>query len=138
MKYFNLTSEIIENAKIKEHIKTYSLRKIDDFFGYGLAFHTEKIMPSLPEHKLVYPFVEAESGSPAEEAGIKYGQRVIAINNLFMNVDLESLESAVAAIEDSYYSRDTTEITVIEPEFWQECLKNPNLAAALVEATTRF
>lgn len=138
MKYFNLSKDIIEKPKIREYVRTYSLRKKEDFFGYGLAFHTEKIIPTLPEHKLVFPLVEAEPDSPADEVGIKYGQRMIAVNNQFMNADLESLEDAVAVIDDSYYSRETTDITVIEPEFWQECMKNPNLAAAIAEATTRF
>lgn len=119
-------------------MKTFSLRKIEEFFGYGIAFHTEKINSSQPEHKIVYPLIEAESGSPAELAGIKNGQRMVAVNLLFMNRDLESLEEAVAAIEDSYYARETTEITVMEAEFWEECMKNPNLAAAVAEVTTRF
>lgn len=138
MSYFNFSNDNIDRPRIKKYLTTYSLKKTDDFDGFGLIFLTEKITPSQPEHKLVFAHLNVDPSSPAELAGIKLGQRLVAVNSLFLNKDLKTLEEAVAAIETSYLTKETTKITVIEPEFWIECLNNPNLAAAIAEITTRF
>jgi len=89
----------------------------------------------LPSHKLVYPLVEIEANSPAEEAGMRNGQRVVAVNGGFVNKDFKILEDVVAAIEDSYYTRNFTDITVIDPELWHDCMENPSYAAELARYT---
>jgi hypothetical protein len=121
----------MENPQLNENLRTYSLYKSEQFFGYGIAFHTEDIAISEPYHKLVYPLIEIESQSPADEAGMRNGQRVVAVNGEFVNRDFKTLEDVVQAIEDSYYSRNFTEITVLEPHFWDEFMENPSLAAQL-------
>ena len=125
--------EAVHNQELSEKLRTYSLYKNQHFFGYGIAFHTENIQPTLAEHKLVYPLVEIESHSPAEDAGMKYGQRVVAVNGEFVNKDFRSLDDVVAAIEDSYYSRNFTDITVLDPHLWNDFMENPHLAASLAQ-----
>ena len=78
----------MENPQLNENIRTCSLYKSEQFFGYGIAFHTEDIAISEPYHKLVYPLIEIESQSPADEAGMRNGQLVVAVNCEFVNRDL--------------------------------------------------
>jgi hypothetical protein len=121
----------MENPQLNESLRTFSLYKSEHFFGYGIAFHTEDIAISEPYHKLVYPLIEIENQSPADEAGMKNGQRVVAVNGEFVNKAFKTLEEVVQAIEDSYYSRNFTEITVLEPNYWDEFMENPSVAAEL-------
>jgi hypothetical protein len=125
---------------LNEQLRTYSLYKSEHFFGYGIAFHTESIQPTLVEHKLVYPLIEIEPNSPASDSGMKYGQRVVAVNGQFVNeAHFRTLEDVVQAIEDSYYSRNFTDITVLDEKLWTEFMENPHLAAQLASqlATTK-
>ncbi len=119
------------NPAMAEKAKTCKLYNSEHFFGYGIAFHTEDISISKPDHKLVYPLIEIEANSPAEEAGLQNYQRVIAVNGKYVNKDFGSLEDVVQSIEDSYYSRNNTEITVIDSELWDSLMENPQLAASL-------
>ncbi len=96
----------IENPEFNKQVHTYNLYKEQDFFGYGIAFHTEDISISKPEHRLVYPLIEIEDNSPAAKSGMKNYQRVVAVNGEFVNKDFRTLEDVVQSIEDSYYSRD--------------------------------
>jgi membrane-associated protease RseP (regulator of RpoE activity) len=121
----------MDNPKLEDKLRTYSLYKSQQFFGYGIAFHTESIPATLSTHKLVYPLVEIEGNSPAEEAGMRNGQRVVAVNGEFVNKEFATLEDVVQAIEDSYYTRNFTDITVIDPELWNDCMENPSYAAEL-------
>lgn len=121
----------MDNPQLNEQLRTYSLYKSEQFFGYGIAFHTEDIAISEAYHKLVYPLIEIEPQSPAEEAGMRNGQRVVAVNGEFVNKHFKTLEDVVQAIEDSYYSRNFTEITVLEPQFWEEFMESPEVAAQL-------
>ena len=118
-----------------EKTRTCKLYNSEHFFGYGIAFHTEDISISKPHHKLVYPLIEIEANSPAEDAGLQNYQRVVAVNGKYVNKEFGSLEDVVQSIEDSYYSRDNTEITVIDSEFWDALLENPQLAASLATKT---
>ncbi|CAM6001852.1 unnamed protein product [Sphagnum balticum] len=90
---------------------------MDNYFGYGIAFHTENIPPTNESHKLVYPYIEVEANSPAEDAGMSNGQRVVAVNGAFVNNDLKTLDEVVQCIEDSYYTRNFTDITVMDATF---------------------
>ena len=118
----------MDNPELSENLRTYSLYKSEVFFGYGIAFHTEDIPPSKPSHKLVYPLIEIEAQSPADDAGMRNGQRVVAVNGGYVNREYRTLEEVVQSIEDSYYSRNFTEITVLEPQHWNEFMENPGLA----------
>ena len=133
----SLVTAMNTNEELLGRLKTYDVYKRDNFFGYGIAFHTESTPPSKPSHKLVYPFIEVEPDTPAEEAGLKYGQRVVAVNGAFVNRELKSLDDVVQAIEDSYYSRSFTTITVLDPVMWQDFMSNPNLAADLARPQSR-
>lgn len=124
----------MDNPQLNENLRTYSLYKSEQFFGFGIAFHTEDIAISESYHKLVYPLIEIEPQSPADDAGMRNGQRVVAVNGEFVNKDFKTLEDVVQAIEDSYYSRNFTEITVLEPQHWDEFLENPSLAAQLASS----
>lgn len=120
-----------KNHDFRESLATYRLVKSQNYYGYGIAFHTEAIQPSMDKHRLVYPFVEIEPGTPADLAQMKTGQRVVAVNGLFVNDRFQTIEDIVAAIEDSYNNQDYTDLTVIEPELWVQCYENPLEAAEL-------
>jgi len=124
----------IENSERIKALNTYKLIKNETFFGYGIAFHTENIPISESYHKLVYPLIGIEIDSPAFNIEMKNGQRIVAVNGEFVNNKLKSLEDVVQAIEDSYYSRNFTKITVLEPNEWNELIENPILAAALADS----
>ena len=127
----NLVKAVHLQSLLKQ-LRTCSLYKREHFFGYGIAFHTESIQPTLDEHKLVYPLVEIEPNSPASDSGMKFGQRVVAVNGKFVNEEnFRTLEDVVQAIEDSYYSRNFTDITVLDEQLWIEFMENPHLAAQL-------
>jgi hypothetical protein len=117
---------------LNDKLRTYSLRQRPPYFGYGIAFHTEFITPSEPHHKLVYPNIQIEEDSPASDAQMRDGQRVVAVNGQYVNRDLKTLQDVVIAIEDSYYQRNFTDITVLNPELWNEFMEDPSLAAQLV------
>ena len=121
----------VENPELAKEMRTYNLYKSQHFFGYGIAFHTEDISISKPEHKLVYPLIEIEANSPADQAGMKNYQRVVAVNGEFVNKDFRTLEDLVQSIEESYYSRDYTEVTVLDSNLWEDFMENPELAAKL-------
>ena len=121
----------VENPKMKKEILAYKLYKDAIYFGYGIAFHTEEISISKSEHKLVYPLIEIEENSPAAKYGMKDYQRVVAVNGEYVNKELRSLEDVVTSIEDSYYTRDFTEILVIGSHMWDTLMKNPGIAAKL-------
>ena len=133
----SLVTAMNTNEELLGRLRTYDVYRRDNFFGYGIAFHTESTPPSKPSHKLVYPFIEVEPDTPAEEAGLKYGQRVVAVNGAFVNRELKSLDDVVQAIEDSYYNRSFTTITVLDPVMWQDFMANPNKAADLARPQSR-
>ena len=110
----------------------------EDFFGYGIAFHTEDISISKPEHKLVYPLIEIEENSPAAKSGMKMYQRVVAVNGEYVNKGFRSLEDVVQSIEDSYYTRDFTEISVIDSHLWETLMENPKIAAELAAVDNKL
>ena len=136
---FHRQQEVMSNLvkavhlqSLREKLRTYSLYKSEHFNGYGINIHTESIQPTLDEHKLVYPLVEIEPNSPASDSGMKFGQRVVAVNGKFVNEEnFRTLEDVVQAIEDSYYSRNFTDITVLDEQLWIEFMENPHLAAQL-------
>ena len=121
----------MNNPELKDKLRTYSLYKSKDFFGFGIAFHTESIHPTKSKHKLVYPLIEVDDKSPADTAGMLNGQRLVAVNGEFVNKDLDRLGDVIKSIEDSYYSRNFTEITVLDPMIWDEFMENPQLAEKL-------
>ncbi len=123
----------LDNPEMNKEIHTYNLYKDQDFFGYGIAFHTEDISISKPEHKLVYPLIEIEDNSPAAKSGMKNYQRVVAVNGDYVNKEFRSLEDVVQSIEDSYYTRDFTEISVIDSQLWETLMENPDVAARLAK-----
>jgi len=121
----------IENPEFNKQVHTYNLYKEQDFFGYGIGFHSEDISTSKPEHRLVYPLIEIEDNSPAAKAGMKNYQRVVAVNGEFVNKDFKTLVDVVNSIEDSYYSREFTEISVIDSQLWETLMENPEIAVKL-------
>jgi hypothetical protein len=126
-----LVQAIERNPQLRAQLKTYSLPKSPTYYGYGIAFHTEAIQPTLPEHKLVYPFIEIEAASPSADVGMIDGQRVVAVNGDFVNKTFLTIEDIVAAIEDSYNNREFTNLTVLDPELWLQCMETPSFAAEL-------
>ena len=126
-----LVQAMERNQLFRDQLRTYTLPKSPTYYGYGIAFHTEAIQPSAHEHKLVYPFIEIEPASPAADVGMNNGQRVVAVNGEFVNKSFLTIEDIVAAIEDSYNNREYTDLTVLDPELWLQCMEDPRVAAEL-------
>ena len=132
----SLVDAINTNPELRSQLRTVDLYKSESYFGYGIAFHTEAIPPTKPSHKLVYPYIEVEPYSPAEEAGLENGHRVVAVNGKYVNRDLATLEDIVECIEESYYSQSKTTVTVLDKNSWNEFMINPKLAADLIRTQT--
>jgi hypothetical protein len=113
------------------YLHTYKLHKSTGYMGYGLSIYTEDVQPSLPEHYLVYPFLEVKTGSPATRAGMRNGQRLVAVDGLFVNKDLTSVNDIVRVIEDGYLTRECSQLTVISLDLWLQCMEKPGLASEL-------
>ena len=127
-----LIAAIDQNRHFRERLKTYRFRKSREFHGLRIVFHSEVIKQSLPEHRLVYPVIEVEPYSPAAAKGMENGQRLVAVNEKFVNRTLSTIEEIIAEIELSYNSNQITCLTVINREVWVQCMENPHVAANLV------
>ena len=128
----NILTIAMKNTDLIEELRTFSLYKKDQFRGYGIAFHTESINPSKPNHKLVYPLIEIESNSPADDAGMMNGQRVVAINGKFVNIQLFCLDDVIESIENSYFHRKFTDITVLDANEWSDLMENSQLSTTVL------
>lgn len=122
----------IENNQLNENLRTYSLYNNETYFCFGITFQTENIAISDPFYKLPYPLIDIEPQSPANEAGMRNGQRLVAVNGLFLNKDLKTLNDVVITIEESYLNRKMVVLTVLESDFWDNLMKNSNLASKSV------
>ncbi len=122
----------IENNQLNENLRTYSLYNNEPYFCFGITFQTENNAISDPFYKLPYPLLEIERQSPANEAGMRNGQRLVAVNGLFLNKDLKTLNDVVLTIEESYLNRKMVVLTVLESDFWDNLMKNSNLASKSV------
>ncbi|CAF0708112.1 unnamed protein product, partial [Brachionus calyciflorus] len=120
-----LLDQNIKHPKLQERIQTYRVYNRESYFGYGMSFHQEPISPSLPTHKLVYPRIELEPDSPSVDAGLTSDQRVVAVNGKLLNADFYTLDDVAQEIEESYYERQFTDITVLSPELWNTFMENP-------------
>lgn len=124
-----LLSAIDANSALRSQLKRYSVQKQEPFIGFGMSLVEEHTRPYLPAHKLVYPAIEVEEGSPAASAGMQSGQRVVAINGLFINRELPNIDSVAGAIDESYFNNSVTVFTVIDPVFWADLVANAKLPA---------
>lgn len=114
----------IKHPKMQTNLETRRLYNRESFFGYGMSFHQEPISPSLPHHKLVYPRIEIEPDSPSVDAGLVTDQRVVAVNNKFVNEQFHTLDDVAQEIEESYYSKNYTDITVMKADLWSKLFNN--------------
>ena len=71
---------------IKSKLKSYHIDRNPEYFGFGIILHTDKEKEQDGE-TLSYPCLEIEKNSPADVSGLKNGQRLIAVNNEFINED---------------------------------------------------
>ena len=126
------------NSEFHAKLQTVEIYKQEPYVGFGISIHTEPTAPCQANHKLVYPLVEIEEGSPAHTAGLEYGHRIVAVDGAFVNRDLRTLSDIGEAIDDSYYQNELTRLTVMDPEMWQEFLDDPKKAAALVIPNARI
>ena len=122
-----LLSAIDANSELRSRLKVHSVQKQEPFIGFGMSLVDEHTRPYLPTHKLVYPAIEVEDGSPAALAGMQSGQRIVAINGSFINRELPTIDSVAEAIDQSYYKNSVTVFTVIDPVFWADLMMNAKL-----------
>lgn len=122
-----LVDEVKDLVKSKQ-LRTYSLYKSPIWYGYGIVIHSELIPFIMPEQKLVYPYITVDKGSPSFKAGMRNNQRIVAVDGEFVNENnLKCIEDVMLAIEDSHIFKDKTDITIIEPELWNELMTNPHV-----------
>lgn len=134
----SLVSAVESNSEFRSKLTTCELRKNEPFVGFGLSIHTELTAPCQINHKLVYPLIEVDEGSPAATVGLKYGNRIVAVDDAYVNRELRTLDDVSTAIDDSYYQNESTRLTVIDPVMWQSFLDQPQKAADLVLPNTRI
>lgn len=124
-------TDVMEHLMFKKMLRTYMLNKSDKFFNYGITLHTEKTTPTLDSHLLVYPRIEIELNSPSHLAGMRDGQRIVAVsfginNGKFVNEYFKTIESIVEALEYGSNNEKFITIKVIDPELWKEFMENPS------------
>ena len=115
-------------ANLKPNLKTYSVNIAKNYSGFGVDFIEENLPPTLPEHKLVFPYIKIDSKSPADYANMKTGQRLVDINGRRINKDLKCIKEVRQAVENSQNSID---LTVMDENVWNDFMQNPYLAACL-------
>lgn len=94
---------------LKDQLKSYVIRRDDNFFGFGIILHTDKE---------IFPKLEVEPKSPAVEAGLQNDQRLIAVNNKYLNRDFKTITALAQEIDDSYYQRGYAEFLVLDADIW--------------------
>ena len=115
-------------------LKYYTIHKHNEFAISGIVFNTEEITSYEPGQRLVFPLFEVVPESPAEFCGLISGQRVVAVNDTFINKELKSLDDVAYAVEESYETRGLVELKVIDQSTWHHFMDNPQLA---VDLTTK-
>lgn len=133
-----LVNAVESNSEFRNKLKTVEIYKQEPFVGFGLSILAEPIAPCQANHKLVYPLIEAEEGSPAQLSGLEYGHRIVAIDGAFVNRELRTLTEVGEAIDDSYYQNESTRLTVMDAVMWQNFLDDPQRASALVIPNARI
>ena len=59
----------------------------------------------------------------------------MSVNGTFLNEEnLRTMGDVAQAIEDSYYSRNFTDITVLVEQFWIEFIENPHLGPPCINS----
>lgn len=129
----NQLVDCIKHPIMQKNLETHRIYNRDSFFGYGMSFHQEPISPSLPNHKLVYPRIEIEPDSPSVDAGLETNQRVVAVNNKYVNEHFHSLDDVAQEIEESYYDKHFTDITVMSADLWSKIISNPIYVSEIVK-----
>ena len=127
-KYSDPNTAINDNY-IKSKLKTYIVRKNPNYFGYGIILHAETV----DENEIYFPFIEIEDYSPAMTAGLQNKQRLIAVDNQYINTDLKTVESLASLIDECFYTKDRAEVIVLESEDWDLISENNDLMLSLYE-----
>lgn len=129
-------SPSIEDANsIKSKLKSYHIDRNPEYFGFGIILHTDKEKEQDGEN-LSYPSLEIEKNSPADASGLKTGQRLIAVNNQFINREFKTINSLAQAIDDCYYQRGSTDFLVLEEEVWESIKTEQTILTSLTSVNT--
>jgi len=112
-------------------LKTYIVEKSPNYFGFGIILHTEK--DDDDENEVYFPLVEIEKNSPAETAGLQNNQRLIAVDNQYINTDLKTVEELAELIDDCFYTKESAEVIVLDPEVWDLIKDDNDLMISLYE-----
>ena len=132
----HLVLAIEKNQEFRKRLRTLYLRKSDAFNGFGIGLHTESVEPKTSE-KLVYPFIEVSTNSPAQDAGLENGYRLVAVNDKFINRELRTFRDIVECLDNSYYDDESTKLTLLEPYMWPDFMDKPQMAIDLTTRTTK-
>jgi hypothetical protein len=123
------TNTAINDNNMKSKLKTYIVRKSPNFFGFGIILHAGTV----DENEVYFPFIEIEDNSPAMTAGLQNKQRLIAVDNQYINTDLKTVEDLASLIDECFYTKDTAKVIVLEPEDWDLISENNDLMISLYE-----
>ncbi|RMZ94649.1 Na(+) H(+) exchange regulatory cofactor NHE-RF3, partial [Brachionus plicatilis] len=69
--------------------------------------------------------IEIEPDSPSVDAGLETNQRVVAVNNKYVNEKFYTLDDVAQEIEESYYDKHYTDITVMSADLWSKLINSP-------------
>jgi hypothetical protein len=117
----------MENPSLNQILKKYKLTNSKNLYNSGISFQNEETSKLQPNQKLVYPLIKVKKYSPAHEAGMKSFQRVVAVNDKYVNKEFHTLENIIEYLDESFYKREFTEIKVLDPEIWRNIMVNNNL-----------
>jgi len=117
---------------IESYTKTCLLYKNESFSGYGISLLDEGVPPEVfqaeHDYHLALPCIDIKANSPADKAGIKSGQRILAIDNQFIGKHFDTFEDAALYLEGEHFRhREYTVISVIDADVWEIFMDNPDL-----------
>ena len=116
-----LTEVIETNPEMAKKLKSYKLSKNP---RYGISFKKVDIQKTDLSHKFVYPKLLIVAKTPSSKAGMKKGQRLIAVNGKYVNKQLHNLDDILDEIDSL---ETVTELTVIDQNIWNSLMENPSL-----------
>ena len=127
-----LNENLIKDGNLKRILKQYTIKKDPTYIGFGIILQTEKDDDyDSTEYEPFFPSIEIEEFSPAFAAGLENDQRLIAINNQYINTNLKTIEELASLIDACFYTNRNIEIVVIDPEDWDKIKDDNNILISL-------
>ena len=116
----------IENSAVNAYLKELQIFKEIDV-PIGIKLKKENDDSTLLKKFLIFPSIQVTRNSPAEKAGLKNDQRIVAVNRRYVNNELARITDIIESIYNEYFKDQSLSLIVFEPEDWNLLLNDPSL-----------